>query len=262
MQIDWFTTIAQIINFLVLVALLKHFLYGPIVHAMDERESRIASRLAEAEQKNTDAGQLLEQHRLKNEELEKQKNHMLAQAQKDADALRKDLINQARSEVDEIQSKWKEALQREKTDFINEIRKRAWKETCTIARKALNDLTGADLESLALNIFLKRIQSLKASEKEALITSLRKANGEMLFRSSFDIPAKTRNLISKSMSSLFSNQLQLQYETNPGLICGIEIIVQDQKIAWNLDQYIKDLEEVLLHKLESQIAKVSDERRT
>ena len=48
MQIDWFTVVAQIVNFLILVWLLKKFLYGPIIRAMDDRERRIASRLEEA----------------------------------------------------------------------------------------------------------------------------------------------------------------------------------------------------------------------
>ena len=40
MQIDWFTLLAQIVNFLLLVWLLKHFLYGRVVRAMDEREAK------------------------------------------------------------------------------------------------------------------------------------------------------------------------------------------------------------------------------
>jgi F-type H+-transporting ATPase subunit b len=40
MGIDWFTLVAQIANFLILVALLKHFLYNRIIKAMDEREKR------------------------------------------------------------------------------------------------------------------------------------------------------------------------------------------------------------------------------
>jgi F-type H+-transporting ATPase subunit b len=53
MLIDWFTVVAQIINFLILVALLKHFLYGRIIKAMDQREERINSRLEEAKKKKT-----------------------------------------------------------------------------------------------------------------------------------------------------------------------------------------------------------------
>ncbi|MDT8272548.1 MAG: F0F1 ATP synthase subunit B, partial [Desulfomonilia bacterium] len=49
MEIDLFTWGAQIVNFLILVALLRHFLYGRIVHAIDTRQEKIASRWDEAE---------------------------------------------------------------------------------------------------------------------------------------------------------------------------------------------------------------------
>ena len=48
MLIDWFTIGAQALNFLILVWLLKHFLYQPILNAIDEREKRIAKELADA----------------------------------------------------------------------------------------------------------------------------------------------------------------------------------------------------------------------
>ena len=51
MLIDWFTVIAQVINFLILVWLLKRFLYQPIVSAIDARERRIATELANADAK-------------------------------------------------------------------------------------------------------------------------------------------------------------------------------------------------------------------
>ena len=61
MLIDWFTVIAQIVNFLVLVYLLKRFLYKPIIKAMDGREQRIAGRLEEADKREEEARQELEQ---------------------------------------------------------------------------------------------------------------------------------------------------------------------------------------------------------
>ncbi|MEZ4640979.1 MAG: hypothetical protein R2856_39490 [Caldilineaceae bacterium] len=57
MLIDWFTVIAQIINFVVLLLLLRRFLYGPIIRAMDEREHHIAEELAAAECKQQQAEQ-------------------------------------------------------------------------------------------------------------------------------------------------------------------------------------------------------------
>ena len=55
MQIDWLTTGAQIINFLVLLWLLKRFLYQPVIRAMDRREEKIAHRIREAEHREQTA---------------------------------------------------------------------------------------------------------------------------------------------------------------------------------------------------------------
>ena len=55
MLIDWFTVGAQALNFLILVWLMKRFLYKPILHAIDEREKRVATELANADKKKAEA---------------------------------------------------------------------------------------------------------------------------------------------------------------------------------------------------------------
>ena len=79
MQIDWVTVIAQIINFLVLVFLLKRFLYVPIINAMDRRQQAIATSLEEAQQKSNVAESEALRYRQLQDNLEKDKNSLLAQ---------------------------------------------------------------------------------------------------------------------------------------------------------------------------------------
>ena len=55
MEINWFTVIAQIVNFLILVWLLKRFLYKPVLKAIDDREQKVAAKLKDAEIKNAEA---------------------------------------------------------------------------------------------------------------------------------------------------------------------------------------------------------------
>jgi F-type H+-transporting ATPase subunit b len=55
MLIDWFTVGAQAINFIILVWLLKRFLYKPILDAVDAREKRVATELADADAKKAEA---------------------------------------------------------------------------------------------------------------------------------------------------------------------------------------------------------------
>ena len=77
MPIDWFTVVAQAINFLILVWLLKRFLYRPILHAIDERKKGIANQLAEAEAKKAEAQKERDDFQHKNEEFDQERAALL-----------------------------------------------------------------------------------------------------------------------------------------------------------------------------------------
>ena len=80
MEIEWFTFAAQIINFVILVALLKRFLYGPVLRMMDQREQRIAERMNDAERTRREADEEAEQLRRQQQQLEHQRETLLVQA--------------------------------------------------------------------------------------------------------------------------------------------------------------------------------------
>ncbi len=92
MQIDYFTIVAQIINFLVLVFLLRHFLYRPVIKAMDEREQKMVSRLKDAEQKREEAEAEAESFRQMKQELEDKRQEMLTKAAEEVQILQSDLM--------------------------------------------------------------------------------------------------------------------------------------------------------------------------
>ncbi len=73
MPIDWFTVVAQAFNFLILVWLLKRFLYKPILHAIDEREKGIAAQLAEADAKKAEAQEERNDFQHKNEAFDQER---------------------------------------------------------------------------------------------------------------------------------------------------------------------------------------------
>ncbi|MBL8296436.1 MAG: hypothetical protein JNN08_31615, partial [Bryobacterales bacterium] len=122
MLIDWFTVGAQIVNFLVLVWLLKKFLYGPIVHAVDEREGRIAGRLAEAKEKEEQAAQERAQYEAKIQELEATHESMLAQMRAEVERNQSELIEKARARVQALETEWQEEVDRERREFLAGLR--------------------------------------------------------------------------------------------------------------------------------------------
>jgi F-type H+-transporting ATPase subunit b len=102
--IDWFTVIAQIVNFLILVWLLKRFLYQPILRALDAREKRIAAELAAADEKKREAEKERDEFRQKNDEFEQQRSVLLHTASEEAHAERQRLIAAARTDADDLRA--------------------------------------------------------------------------------------------------------------------------------------------------------------
>ncbi len=102
MPIDWFTVIAQVINFLILVWLLKRFLYKPILHAIDEREKGIATQLAQAEAKKAEAQQERDDFQHKNEAFDQERAALLKKATDEAQAERQRLLDEARKDADVV----------------------------------------------------------------------------------------------------------------------------------------------------------------
>ena len=110
MLINWFTVFAQAINFLILVWLLKRFLYKPILHAIDEREKGIAAQLADAEAKKAEAQKERDDFQHKNEVFDKERAALLKKATDEANAERQRLLDEARKDADALRTKRQEAL--------------------------------------------------------------------------------------------------------------------------------------------------------
>jgi F-type H+-transporting ATPase subunit b len=251
--IDWFTIIAQIINFLILLWLLKRFLYKPIMNAMNEREKKITHRLTEAERARIEAEKQAEEYQHRTAELENQRESLLQGARNEADALRKELLHQARQEVTEVQERWHRAIQQEKEAFLRDLYQRASTQTYEIARKALSDLANKDLETHIVENFLLRIQNLGSEERASVENSLANSNGRITVRSTFEIPDHLREQIASRIESVASNRFELIFETFPEVLCGIELKLAGKKISWSLASYLDALQENLSEALQTRV---------
>ena len=137
MLIDWFTVAAQVVNFLILVWLLKRFLYRPILDAIDAREKRIAAELADADAKKAEARKERDEFQHKNEAFEQQRAALLSQATEEAKAERQRLLDEARQAADALSAKRMQTLSNDTHNLNQAIRRRTQQEVFAIARKAL-----------------------------------------------------------------------------------------------------------------------------
>jgi len=242
MLIDWFTVIAQGLNFIILVWLMKHLLYKPILNAIDQREQRIAKELADADAKKVEAQKEREEFQNKNDEFDQQRSVLLSKATDEAQAEREKLLDGARTAAEVLSAKLENNLKSEENKLFQAISRRTEQEVFAITRKVLRDLATTSLEECLGAVFIRRLRELSAQAKSDFAAALKRASGPALVLSAFDLPQEQRADIQKAINEAFSADIQLRFETTPSLIGGIELSTIGQKVAWSISDYLNSLE--------------------
>ena len=249
MLIDGFTVVAQIINFLILLFLLRRFLYGPIVRVMNERQAKIAAQIAEVESLKQEAVDEAEAYRQQRDEIQDQREEMLFKTKEAAEVWRKEFLSKARQEIDEARINWHMGIEKEKQAFIQEMRRQIGKQVYSISRQALADLADAELEQQVVQVFLRRLQEMEKDEQKILIEAIEKSPKHIILRSAFEISTPIRQNIHQTVQQFIGSQVDIDFKVNSDLLCGVELNIQDYELAWTLDDYLVSLEESLFETL-------------
>lgn len=252
MHIDWFVLFCQIFNFLLLVYLLKRFLYGRIIKAMDDREAKIASRFADAEEMKVKANEAAELYEKRNQMLNETKERLLNDAAMAAEAKRKELMDNVRQEVDQVKARWQDMLVREQDAFFCDLRQRAAKQLYATARKALSDLADADLEERIVDEFIRRVKALDKEKSVQIRNAIRGGGNQVIIQSAFSISEPRRAQIEDVLKKQITNGFTLRYMQQPEIVSGIELRVNGHKIAWSLNEYLETLVENLTETLQKE----------
>lgn len=242
MLIDWFTVGAQALNFLILVWLMKRFLYQPILHAIDAREKRIASALADADTKKTEAQKERDEFQHKNETFDQARTALMKKATDEASDEGQRLIEEARKAADALSARRQEALRSDAQSLNQAISRRAQQEVFAIARKTLADLATTSLEERMAEVFTRRLREMNDPAKQLLADALKTASAPALIRSAFELPEAQRAAIQNALNETFSAEIRVRFETAPDLVSGIELSANGQKVAWSIADYLASLE--------------------
>ncbi len=242
MKINWFTVIAQVINFLILVWLLKRFLYKPILKAIDEREKKIAGQIKDADDKKAAAVKEQADFKKRNDDFDAQKKALMDKAVSDTNAQRDKLMEDAKNEANTLRSNLEKAIkEKQESDALASAAK-TQQQVFTITKKALKEMASSSLEEQSLNTFIKRLHELNDDEKQKFITAFKSNANTILVRSAFDLSAKQQGEMHDAVNVILSADAQLQFKTAPEIISGIELSTNGYKLAWSFAEYLQSLQ--------------------
>ncbi len=240
MLIDWTTVSFQIINFMLLAFLLKRFLYGPITKAMQRREDELAAIRAETAAKRTEAAEVLETYRHRQRELDDSAEARLKQAETEAQQRRHELLGKARSEAETQRQAWRQALQNERRTFLDQLKKRAATGVLSVSRRALAELTEAQLETALVQVLIGKLKALPAADLEQFTAAARA--GALQVHSGWEPDSELHRQLLEALSQACETPVTLDWQQDSDLLLGIEISTDGLRLAWGTEGYLDDLQ--------------------
>jgi len=249
--LNWVTVIASAVNFLVLVVLLKVFLYDRIVTAMDERRKRMAEEEAATRKAREDAEQAAGSHRRAQEELENRREEMMREAREEADGEREALVDQAREEVTELSRQWKEAARSREKELTERLRVQAADGVGRIATKALADLADASLSERMIETFLRRLDEVDGEEWTAFDQAVAEAGDRVSLNvapASPDDEAIGR--LTEAIRKRLGRDVAFSVQPSDDLVCGVSVHAHGRALGWSIAEYLDAFTEGLRETLQ------------
>lgn len=236
MELNWSTFVLEIINFLVLVWILKHFLYQPVMDLLARRRAAIETQLAEAKQQQDEADTLKQQYenRLSDWQLERQKameelNHELQQQRlKQHEALATELAQE--------QEKMRVAASRQQQQLMREMEQRALQQGAQFASRLLAEAAGPELQQRLFQLLLEGLRQLSAEQLETLVSEWGEAPQTLRVTSAYPLDEQQRQQLQQQLASVTGLSTPPDYVEDAALLAGLSITIG----AWALQLNLRD----------------------
>ncbi|MHA1550001.1 MAG: F0F1 ATP synthase subunit B family protein [Alphaproteobacteria bacterium] len=239
MNIDWLTVIIQGVNFLILVWILKRYLYKPILNAMDNRQKAVFAKLHEAEKRELDAEKARKDFENEKQNVKDKARKVFLDAHKEAEEEKSAMVKDAHHDMQKKQSRFEKQLALEKKALYHAVRTLAGETLVQTARDALGELATKNLESDMISLFVQKISKNTSDDFAQIIDGI-KAKKTLFLSSSRKLDSKDKKIIEEALKTLSGVKPTITYKENSDLICGIEILCDTVMIRWGFDKYIEN----------------------
>ncbi len=236
MELNWTTFVLELFNFVVLIWILKRFLYQPVLDVIERRRLSIENTLAEADTRHKEADALRQQYEQRLADWEQEKEQAYTNLQQDL-ALERDRLHQALLHSIEEDRQKAEAIEaRQADDRERQYQERAVEQGARFTSRLLQRFAAPELEGKLLELLLDELGQLSESQ----LAGIRKALGSaevIRVHSGHELSDEQRNQLQRGFdSTIGSNDRAWTYQVQPELLAGLRI----EAGAWVLRSSLAD----------------------
>ncbi len=234
MQLDWTTFLLEIVNFLILVWILKRFLYRPVLDVIARRRASIEGTLADAKKRETDAQELRSRYEKRLEDWEHEREAARGKLAEEMGAERKRRLAQ----IDEALQAEREKAGALEARRVQEERRgaeqRAMAQGARFAGRVLERLAGPELDARLVDVFVEDVGALAEEQRHSLVHAAAQPGARLRIVTARPLAEGERKRLSDAMKALLERSLEEDVSEAPELIAGLRIVVGPWVLAANL----------------------------
>lgn len=249
MEFNPLTYLFEIVNFFVLLWILKRLLYNPVISVLKRRKELIEEKLKEAEEAQKEVEKLKKEREELLSKVEEIKRNKLAEVTKEVQEEKEKLYKRMKEELDAERKKFLESLEKEKEEVLREIREETLRSALAFTSKFLTSFADEHLHSKLYKLALESIKNLK--EDEVLRSEL-SSSGTVVIETAFPLTNEEIEELRGIVKDAFGVEVNVREEVRKELIAGVRVHLASKIVDASLEGQLKVFEELTREKVESE----------
>lgn len=244
MQLDWSTILLEIVNFLVLVWILKRFLYQPVLDIIARRKRTIDESIAGAEAKGKEAEALKTQYENRLADWERERAAAREALVHELDSERQRRLADLEKDVAAEREKTRVADERHLAEFQRGAEEQAVAQGARFAGKLLERLSGPELDARLVALALEGLAGLPERRQAELRAGATEAGNAIEVQSARTLAAESRTAIEAGIAKLLGARATFTYREDPALVAGLRVLLGPWVLRASLQDELQGLAEL------------------
>jgi F-type H+-transporting ATPase subunit b len=244
LELNWSTVVLEILNFLILVWILKHFLYQPVLDVIARRRAGIEKRLADAETRHAEAASLQEQYEGRLAEWDKERQQARAELARELEAERTRKLEELQTALEQEREKVRVAGERRQADALRKLEETALLHATRFTTRLLQQAAGPELEARLVDLAIAGLTALPAERIADLRNSYGKSPGGIRVASAFPLADDQQQRLGQALASIAGTDIPQHFEQDSSLLAGVRISIGAWVLGVNLQDELKGFMEL------------------
>lgn len=235
MEFDWTTFILEIANFLILVWILKRFLYHPVLDVIARRRTRIEQSLNEARETQEQSTALRIHYENRLAEWEREKAAAQTRLSEEIAAERQRLMLGVSAAVEEETQKQQAIVARRQDEWLRAAAEQGVAQGQAFVARLLSRVASPELEAHLFKMLLEDLARLPPVQREALAAASRDDQARIRVASAFPLDAEQRARLGVALKAAAGRELPADFGERPELGAGLRVTIGPWVMHANLE---------------------------